>query len=211
MYTKSEIRHACYRAKKGAATEKNWELLSKCVEPLLGIEQRWENFGDVWDILVNRKDQTVSIIKPESNYDKVHSACVEYSTLVKHGLPVNKISERVANIVEIVENGMLDNIMSWETYGDKWGVEVDVEQKLIKTRLFTEPSQIEVTDEMIAASLVRGPQVAAREEQPVELEAVPMTDEQVEAFKKMLSNTEKPKTRAQSKKAAKSKKATKKG
>ena len=54
QYTRSEIRHACYRAKNGLITEKIAPILS-LVEPLLEEHQNWDNFSKVWDDRRERK------------------------------------------------------------------------------------------------------------------------------------------------------------
>lgn len=187
MYTRSELRHACFRAKKGAASEKN-QLLLDVVQPLLKPYQKWENFSKVWDILVDKSGQ-IKIIKPETNYDYIHSTLLEASLYAKQGIDFDSFDDRQLNIITQVEILMLDNIMNWKNYNRVWGVEVDPELKTLKTRLYNvDPRQKEVTQEMIEASKkdADGSPMSPPPE-PNVLEMKPMTEEQNKAFEEFLA------------------------
>lgn len=186
MYRRSEIRHACFRAKKNAATEENKKVLA-IVEPLLDVHQRWENFGTVWDVLLD-SNSNIIIIKPETDYDFIHTTCIEASLYKKNGIKFDSFSDRQKNIIVTVETLMLDNLMSWESYGKAWGVEVDQSTKTIKTRLYNvRSSQIEVTDEMIKSSMKDADGSAFTEKEENVLEAKPMNAEQQKAFEEFLA------------------------
>ena len=187
MYTRSELRHACYRAKKGVATEKN-QLLLDLIKPLLQPHQRWENFSKVWDILVS-KSGDIKVIKPETNYDYIHNTLLEASLYAKQGIDFDSFDDNQMNIIEQVEILMLDNIMSWKNYNRVWGVEIDPELKTLKTKLYNvDPGQIEVTQEMIEASKkdADGNPLSAQQE-PNVLEMKPMSDAQSKAFEEFLA------------------------
>lgn len=187
MYARSELRHACFRAKKGAVTEKNQPLLD-LIQPLLKPHERWENFGKVWDIMLNKASE-IKIIKPETNYEYIHNTLLEASLYAKQGIDFDSFDDRQVNIINQVEILMLDNIMSWKNYNRVWGVEIDPELKTLKTKLYNvDPRQIEVTQEMIEASKkdADGSAMSAPKE-PNVLEMKPMTSEQSKAFEEFLA------------------------
>jgi hypothetical protein len=187
MYARSELRHACFRAKKGVATEQN-RLLLDVIQPLLQPHQRWENFNKVWDILVNKSGE-IKIIKPEVNYDYIHSTLLEASLYSKQGIDFDSFDDNQMNIIAQVEILMLDNIMNWNNYNKVWGVEVDPELKTLKTKLYNvDPRQIEVTQEMIEASKkdADGNPLSASPK-PVELEMKPMSAAESRSFEKFLA------------------------
>ena len=190
MITRSEIRHACYRAKNNAATEKNLELLS-IVEPLLHPHQRWENFADVWDIIYTNGE--VKSVSPEVDLEYIKTVCQEKSIEVKYNIDEASIKtdERKENVITIVESKMLDGKMTWENYGQKWGVEIDPVLKAINTKLYHEVSQKAVTVEMIEASKISLDSAPYIGEQAVEteMEAKPMTPEQQAAFEAFLAKS----------------------
>lgn len=190
MHTRSELRHACFRAKNNAATDKNRELMA-LVEPLLEVHQKWSNFATEWDLLVNKNNEIV-IIKPEVDHDYIHSTCIEKRLYEKTGTQV-EMDPRQENIVTIIEANMLDGLMTWENYGKVWSVYIDNTLKVIKTKLLNIPSnQLEVTDEMIEASKKDADGSAFTEqEQPAPLEATPMSPEQAKAFEEFLAKKNK--------------------
>lgn len=149
MIKRSELRHACFRAKNGVATEQNMQLL-KLVEPLLQPSQRWENFSQEWDLFVS--GDTIKIVKPETDVDFIRNTCLEKHFQTVHKTTVNW-DDRKLNVLTIVELLMLDRLMTWENYNTAWGVEVDFTLKQIRTKLFTAPSQLEVTSQMIKDSV----------------------------------------------------------
>jgi hypothetical protein len=191
MYKRSELRHACFRAKNKSATEDN-KILLAVIEPLLNETQRFENFTEVWDILLDRKKNIV-VIKPESDNDFIKTVCQEKSFQIKYKTEPDEKSwtDRHQNIVVIVEALMLDNLMTWETYNVTWGVEVDTTLKQINTKLFVKLQQKEVTEEMIVASMDSpesteyiGPQINT-------VEATPMSKEEIKKFESFLKTQEK--------------------
>jgi hypothetical protein len=184
MYSRSDVRHACFRAKKNVASENNKIILQQ-VEKLLIPGQRWDNFTKVWDLLVDKTGKIV-IIKPETDYDFVHSTCLEASLYFRKNMGFDDFSDRQRNIVLIVETLMLDNLMSWDNYGKAWGVEIEPVTNILKTKLYNVTSkQVEVTPEMITASMKDADGSPLSE--PKVLEAKPMTPEQKEAFEEFLA------------------------
>jgi hypothetical protein len=130
MFTRSEIRHACYRAKKDQPA--NPEILSLVKEKLSPGED-FKNFSINWDLFLD-KNNVLHIIKPETNYEFAHSVCLEKSICVKNNMDPH-FEPRQENVVQIVELNMLSN-MSWETYNKTWGISIDYELKRIYTKLF---------------------------------------------------------------------------
>lgn len=186
MYTRSELRHACFRAKKGTATEKNQPFLD-LVQPLLKVHERWENFGKVWDILLSKSGE-IKIIKPETNYEYIHNTLLEASIYTKQGIDFDSFDDRQMNIITQVEILMLDNIMNWKNYNRVWGVEVDPELKVVKTKLYNvDPKQKEVTEQMIEASKKDADGSPLIVRQPAVLEMKTMTDEQSKEFEAFLA------------------------
>lgn len=188
MLKRSTLRHACYRAKNGVATEENLQLLSH-VEPLLGPGQTWNNFSVVWDVLVN--NGVVKVIKPETDIDFIRNTCLEKHFSEVHKTTVNW-SDRKANVISIVDGLMLDKLMTWENYNTQWGVDLDPDVKMIKTVMYNVPSsQIEVTPEMIEASKhVDALTTDIPTETPTDLTATPMTEDQRRQFEEFLARKE---------------------
>ncbi len=142
---RSDIRHACYRIKNNQPYKP--ELIA-LVEPKLLNGEKWSDFSNTWDVLLDSNDQVV-IIKPEVDYDYVHSVCLEAALYKKKGFDWD-FDSRAMNVIQIVELNMMDN-MKWEDYNKTWGVYVDLEIKKIHTKLFKTVQNI-VTPEMIQAS-----------------------------------------------------------
>lgn len=149
MYSRSEIRHACFRAKNGALTDKNKKIV-EIVKPLLKTHQRFDNFTTEWDILVT-SGGAITIIKPEVDIDFIKATCLEKQFQVKYGVGT-EMTPRKQNIITIVEIMMLDGKMTWENFEEVWSVQVDLQLKTISTKLFISRTQIPVTEEMIQAS-----------------------------------------------------------
>lgn len=188
MYSRSEIRHACYRAKNGAVTEKNKSILA-LIEPLLQHNYKWENFSIEWDVIVTR-DKQIKLIKPERDYDFVHKALLKASLYDEMSKPFDDLEDRERNIVIQVESLLLDKIMTWKNYNTVWGVELDKISNVIKTKMYgTTSSQIEVTPEMITASMkdADGSAMSDKRDGETVLEMKPMTDAQRKAFEEFLA------------------------
>jgi phosphoenolpyruvate synthase/pyruvate phosphate dikinase len=187
MYTRSELRYACYRAKKGNATEDLKPLL-ETVEAKLAVHQKWENFTSVWDILVDGQNEVI-VMRPETDYDYVHSTCLEAGILSKRHMNFTSFNDRQHNIINIVESAMLEKLMTWETYGKDWGIEIDPELKLIKTKLYnTVSNQITVTEEMIEASKKEPNFTPIDIPEPLELDVKPMSPDEIDTVKKMFQS-----------------------
>jgi hypothetical protein len=152
MITRSDLRNACYRAKKNVAEPRHQALLDMIL-PLLAEHQRWDNFPSVWDLLI--KGDEIKIITPESDFDYIHNTLLEISLYTKKGMfEISELDDRQLNIYTIVDIIMLEGVMKWETYNKTWGVAIDPELNQIRTIQYNvKSSQIEVTDEMIQSSM----------------------------------------------------------
>lgn len=170
MFKRSELRHACYRAKNNAVTEKN-RILLDVIEPMLERWQNWKNFATEWDILVDPTGK-IHIVKPETDYDFIHSTLLEASICAKNNIPFN-FDDRKQNIVEQTEILMLEKVMTWENYNTVWGIFVDTQINAFRTRLYAKPSQKAVTDEMISASTGKADGSAFTELTPSTIELKP--------------------------------------
>lgn len=149
---RSELRHACFRAKNNAITPDKQHFLN-AVEPLLSPGQNWDNFTKVWDLLVTKTGKIV-IIKPETDYDFIHSTCLKANIYALRDLEFD-FSDREANIITIVEIMMLEGLMKWKTYNTDWGIIIDTELGVIRTKLYNRPTnQIDVTSKMIEDSKI---------------------------------------------------------
>lgn len=191
MVTRSELRNACYRAKKGVATEAHQPLLDM-ITPLLSDRQNWKNFPSEWDVMI--KGDKVKIIKPETDYNYIHSTLLEAALYKKQGIDFDSFTDRQLNIIHTVEILMLEGLMTWANYNKVWGVVVDPELKQIKTTLYNVKStQIEVTDDMIKASMkdADGTPLTEPTVKETELEMKPMDAAMEKAFKEFLSKKNK--------------------
>lgn len=175
--TRSELRHAIYRKRTGLP-KPEYQQTYDLIEQMLPGGETWETFTTGWDVLLSGDD--IVIIKPETDYDFIHTTCLEKAMCEKRGLEFDATA-RQQNIVQIIELGMLEGKMSWDTYNKTWGIVVDMDTKRIHTKLFLTNVNV-VTDEMIAASAKSdGAAMTAIPELPV-LEVgdfVPMTDAEV--------------------------------
>lgn len=145
---RSEIRYALYRAKSGTPMESMKELYAK-IAPMIPVNQSWGTFSIGWDIMY--KDGNIDVIFPETDYDFIHSTCLELAVYAKTGQTM-EMTPRQHNIKMIVETNMLVDRMEWATYNKTWGVTVDLVLKRINTKLFKTVVNV-VTDEMIANSV----------------------------------------------------------
>lgn len=188
---RSEIRHALYRAKNGIFADSKKHIYDM-VEPKIPANESWSTFAKSWDIFY--KNGEVTVIRPESDYDFIHTTCLEKALHVKNNIEMDA-TDRQLNVIQIVELNMLEGKMTWPTYNKTWGVSVDRELKRVYTRLFTTFVN-EVTEDMIKASAPSdGTAMTALPEIPTVTldESVPMTPEEVEEFN--ISVQKKSKTR----------------
>lgn len=186
---RSEIRHALYRAKNGILADDKKHIYDM-VEPKLPAPETWATFAKNWDIFY--KDGEITVIKPETDYDFIHTTCLEKSLHEKNGL-VMDATDRQLNTIQIVELNMLEGKMTWANYNKTWGVSVDHELKRVATRLFN-TSVNEVTEEMIKNSAPSdGNAMTAIPEIPVVAvdEMVPMTDDEVVRFESFIKKKDK--------------------
>ena len=148
MFTRSDYRHSCYRMKSGKPLSPGNEEAIIDVEKVIPVGESWDTFADNWDILLDKSNQ-VFAVKPETDYDYVHSICLEIALSKKHNIDLN-LDSRGDNVLQIVELNMMKN-MEWGDYNKTWGVFIDYDLKKIHTKLFKTQQNI-VTPEMIAAS-----------------------------------------------------------
>lgn len=149
--SRSEVRNACFRAKKKTNVEKHKEILD-LVSKELPDGYRFDNFTELWDILIH--DNSIIIITPEIDYDFIHSTCLEYIVLRRMNQDTSSFTPRQLNVISIIESEMLGDLTLWEDYSKKWGITIDKELKRVKIKLFYKKNnQIDVTDDMIKASM----------------------------------------------------------
>lgn len=188
---RSEIRHALYRAKNNIiAPEKQY--IYDMVSKLLPVNESFATFANRWDVFVS--NDTITIIKPEVDYDFIHTTCLEKALHVKNNIDM-ELTDRQSNALQIVELNMLDGKMEWDTYNKTWGVFVDTELKRIHTKLFRTVIN-EVTEEMIQSSAQSDG--AAMQELPsipiVTLsDPVVMNDSEIEEFNDSVKKSKKTK------------------
>jgi hypothetical protein len=188
MYSRSDIRHACFRAKNSALSEKNQKIID-IVVPLLGAHQRFDNFATVWDILVDVGGNIV-VVNPETDIEFIRSTCLEKQFQVKYGVNT-PMDSRKQNIITIVDILMLDGKMTWENFEAVWGVGFDAQIKMIYTKMFVPTTQKTVTEEMIQASKISKDDVAHTGESGViEITPTEMSESDVKKFTKLLSVTD---------------------
>lgn len=186
MYSRSELRHVCYRAKNKAVSEQQKPIV-EFIESLLEVGQRFENFTELWDILV-AKNGDVKIVKPESDYDFVHSTLIEASLYARQKISFDCFDDRQTSIVTQVEVLMLENLMTWTNYNKVWGVVLDPKLKTLSTKMYNvDPRQLEVTEQMIEASKKDADGSALSTPEPNVLEVKTMTDEQSKEFEAFLA------------------------
>lgn len=186
MYSRSELRHACFRAKNKAVSEQQKPII-ELIESLLEVGQRFENFTELWDILI-AKNGDVKIIKPETDYDFIHSTLIEASLYTRQKISFDCFDDRQSSIISQVEALMLDNLMTWENYNKVWGVSLDPKLKTLSTKMYNvDPRQIQVTEEMIEASKKDADGSALSTPEPNVLEMKTMTDEQSKEFEAFLA------------------------
>ena len=182
---RSEIRHALYRAKNGIFAEDK-QFIYDMVEPKLPVNENWNTFTINWDIFY--KDGEITVVKPETDYDFIHTTCLEKALHIKNNIHM-EATNRQLNTIQIVELSMLDGKMTWQNYNKTWGVSVDRELKRINTKLFLTDIN-EVTEEMIKNSTLSDG--SAMNELPSIPEAVMsepevMSDDEIARFKKTVN------------------------
>lgn len=180
--TRSEIRHALYRARNGLMVRGKESLYDE-VQKKIPVNESWETFAKNWDVFY--KNGNIIVIKPETDYDFIHTTCIEKSLHVKNGMQMDA-TDRQLNAIQIVELNMLEGKMTWLNYNQAWGVSVDHELKKINTRLFL-TSVNEVTEEMIKNSAPSdGAALTATPKLPEFTfgEMIPMTKDEIEQFEK---------------------------
>ncbi len=188
---RSDVRHACYRAKNDIFSEATKHIIDM-IESKMEIHHKWNDFSKKWDVIV--ADGEIHLIEPENDYSFIHSTLLEISFLVKRGISLDEISPRQKNIVIMIEQNMLDGIMTWENYNVAWGFEIDKISNTIRTKMFNAPSnQIEVTDDMIKSSMKEadGSEYKESSLEEANLELKPMNAEMKKAFNKFLKKKNK--------------------
>lgn len=178
---RSIIRHALYRAKNGIFTPEKQHIYD-LVKPEIPMNESWETFTKNWDVYY--KNGVIKVIRPEVDYDFIHSTCLEKSLHVKNNLTMT-CTDRQMNTIEIIELNMLEGKMDWSNYNKTWGVSVDHELKRINTKLFSTSVNV-VTDEMIknsaksdGAAMVNSPSL----DEVVLNNHEVMTEKEIKAFK----------------------------
>jgi hypothetical protein len=149
MTLRSDIRHTCFRMKNGKLPSPDKAYIIDLIEASKPAWATWDNFADAWDVFVDQHGQ-VKIIRPESDYEYAHSACLEAAIYAKKNMEWD-FDDRALNVLFIVELNMLGN-MDWKDYNKTWGIYVDSELKRIHTKHFLTKANV-VTSEMIQNSI----------------------------------------------------------
>jgi hypothetical protein len=158
--------------KNKAEVAEDKKYIVKLVETIIPEGESWDTFSLKWDILLDQLGDIYPIV-PESDYDYVHSVCLEIALSKKHSIPLN-LDKRALNVYTIVELNMMEN-MTWDEYNKTWGVYIDYELKKIHTKLFKTKQNI-VTPEMIEDS--KKSDGAAM----IETGSIPIVDMKMEPF-----------------------------
>lgn len=149
MYTRYDIRNACFRMKQGA-TPKNQEIVDLLTPLIKEKNFSWHSFGDSWDV-VNHVTKGLIPIKFIRDLSKVESVCSQMVIITENKI-IKEWNLEEQSIIESIEAQFLDGIMDWPNYRITWGVKQDTDSKRIVTTLLNRnTNQIEVTQEMIDA------------------------------------------------------------
>jgi len=155
--------------------------------------ESWETFGSRWDVIVDKKEKIHTIV-PETDFDFILSTCAEAKMMFKYTGKVEFDDHRKQNIVNVVELSMLGDLMSWETYNETWGVELDHDLSRIYTKYFKTKLNI-VTPEMISASRISDGEVMLKPAELEKIEVQMQAAEPTEKEKKMLETFSKKKVK----------------
>lgn len=134
MFTRSEVRHTCYRLKKGLPAKAGNEWLEEHISEAKFDSDSWEDFSIKWDLHVS-KDKITRII-PEIDQAYVNNTCVEIKTKVSVGISKEEIYEtldiRKRNIFDFIELNFAGEEVPWEKYNETWGTDIDYQTKRIE-------------------------------------------------------------------------------
>ncbi len=159
--------------KSGAKAVKE---IVEVVAPIIPVGESWDTFSMNWDIMMKPSGEIV-VIKPETDINFIETTCLK-----KHICESSKIpfvgSDREDNVIDIVEMNMLSN-MNWVDYNRTWSVSMDYDIKRITTRLFkTVVNEVKFPE----------PDPIPEEVVPMQVEATPMSDEEISRFLKKTRN-----------------------
>jgi hypothetical protein len=192
MLSRSQIRHACYRAKNNAVTPSNQEAIA-LIQPLLNEGQNWSNFSTVWDVFID-KNNNIKIVKPETDRMFIEKTLIKLAAYEEMQKSFDSLDDRELNLVSQIEPMFLEGVMTWSNYGSVWGFSLASGTNLVSTFLYNiKPSQIEVTEEMIRGSIkdADGSPFSTPEDNKVVLEAKPMDEFQKAKFEEFLAKRNK--------------------
>lgn len=134
MFTRSEVRHTCYRLKKDLPVKKGNEWLAEHIENAKLDTDDWEDFSIKWDLHVSR-DKITRII-PETDRAFVNDTCVEIKTKVSMGVSKEEVyatlNIRKRNIFDFIELNFAGENVPWDKYNDTWGIGIDFQTKRIE-------------------------------------------------------------------------------
>jgi hypothetical protein len=147
MFKRPEVRHTCYRLKKGLPSKPGNEWLVEHINEAKLDSDSWEDFSINWDLHVSR-DKIVRIL-PETNQVFVNNACVEFKTKISMGMSKDILAEsldiRKRNIFDFIELNFAGQEVPWEEYNDTWGIDIDYQTKRIEVyRHNTVRNEVEV-------------------------------------------------------------------
>lgn len=150
MYTRKQIRYSIKRCRAEGEHPQNHQEVFNYVMEKLPEDLDIHKFPKEWDVIVSRKGELV-FVEPERDLDYIQATCTEAKILSKRQIDfTDELNDRQLNIINIVENLMLDNKMTWENYGDAWKVTLDLATSKMDTRLLNvKPGQVVVTQQML--------------------------------------------------------------
>lgn len=152
MYTRKQIRYSIARCRQPGEHPEQYQKIFDFVKEFIPAGYDLDDFPEEWDVMVSRNGEVV-IVEPERDIGYIQSTCAEAKVLSKHGINFDDLNDRQLNIVRIVETSMLEGLMDWTNYGDKWRVTLDTATGSIGTQMIKTPlGQKAVTDEMIEKS-----------------------------------------------------------
>lgn len=134
MFTRSEVRHTCYRLKKGLPPKEGNEWLEEHISEAKFDSDSWEDFSTVWDVYVTK--EKITRIIPETDEAYVNNTCVEIKTKISMGISKEEIYSsldlRKRNIFNFIELNFAGEEVPWDRYNEIWGTSIDYQTKRIE-------------------------------------------------------------------------------
>lgn len=150
MYSRYELRNACFRMQKGL--EPRTDGIKEFLISLLNqTEYNWTSFSKDWDVVV--KNSKASIIPSFKDVSEVREVCAKKQMATELGVEKDW-NERETAIIESIETQFLEGIMDWNNYNSQWAVKNDEDRETVTTYLLKlKPTQKEITQDDIDQKL----------------------------------------------------------